>query len=746
MIFPSPSRLIGILLAGVMAVLGVSMAQAQEQQSFAGSATCTACHAGETKAWERSDHFWALREPDTKSVLGDFNNASFTHKGVTTRFTMEDGQYWVETDGPDGKLTRYKLRYTVGVRPLQQYLVETEGDRLQALDIVWDVGERKWMHLYPDGDVGAGNGLHWTGTYKNWQGRCAECHQTGFDKGFDFQARVYKSHWAELTVSCESCHGPSASHVESARKGKAASVLPPVTRLGPGEQANELAVCGPCHARREAFSQMSSPAGSPLGDHYNLALLNPPLYFPDGQQRDEVFILGSFLQSKMSARGVTCSNCHEPHGGELVAEGNAVCTQCHNEVGRAEFPTLKPKLYDSAEHHHHQPGSEGAQCASCHMPATTYMQIDKRRDHFFRRPDPAQSKQAGSPDVCTGCHEDKSQDWAAGQIAQWFPRFDRSWQDRSALIDFGNGNGSAAQALAAYVTDLSRPAIVRATGLAMLAQSADPALKQQLSPLMNDRSDLVRTAAAPLARDGDPAKRAELLKPLLNDPVRAVRQSAATELVSSDPALFSAEEAAAMQKALGEYLASRQANADMPEAHMALAGTALGMRNWDAAEAGFKHAVELDPQLEQGWVMLARLRTALGDAQGGSSYIAQGLEKVPAGTELMFEKANALARSGDNAGAMDWYRKLLAIDPARADAWMQLASAALRAADGKTAIEAAGRLAALEPENGDAFLISSIGRYLTGDIAGATADAKTARALSPMLRFPAEIEALLQVK
>ncbi|HSO47160.1 MAG TPA: multiheme c-type cytochrome, partial [Rhizobiaceae bacterium] len=463
------AAIVAVMLGFWMAAACLAQAPAD---GFAGSAACESCHANETKAWSGSHHGWALREPTPANVLGDFNDAGFSHKGVNSRFTTQGGDYFVETDGPDGKLQRYKVRYTVGVVPLQQYLVETGDGRLQALDIAWDAVANRWYHLYPETDVGAGNGLHWTGSYKNWQARCAECHQTGFDKAFDFRTRAYSSRWSELTVSCESCHGPSAAHVEAARKGEPASALPPVAAMGPGRQETELAVCGPCHARREAFSQVSSPPGAPMGDHYNLSLLSPPLYFLDGQQREEVFIHGSFLQSKMMARGVTCSNCHEPHSGELVAQGDAVCTQCHNETGRTDFPTLKPKNYETAAHHRHAEGSEAAQCVSCHMPQTSYMMIDGRRDHFFRRPDPAQSKAAGSPDACTGCHTDQTQDWAAERIAEWFPQFDRTWQDRTALIDFGGGNRSQAamSALAAYVSDLSRPAIVRATGVEMLAQ------------------------------------------------------------------------------------------------------------------------------------------------------------------------------------------------------------------------------------------------------------------------------------
>jgi hypothetical protein len=152
-------------------------------------------------------------------MLGDFGGVSFEHKGVTSRFFMKDGRYFVETDGASGKPETFEVRYAVGHRPLQQYLVETTNGRLQVLDIAWDVTAKRWFHLYPDQELPAGDGMHWTGTYKNWQARCATCHQTGFDKGYDFATRTYKSHWSELTVGCETCHGPAKDHVEAARRG-----------------------------------------------------------------------------------------------------------------------------------------------------------------------------------------------------------------------------------------------------------------------------------------------------------------------------------------------------------------------------------------------------------------------------------------------------------------------------------------------------------------------------------------------
>ena len=696
-------RLIGFLFLGLIAAMHPAHAG-----SYAGSGACAECHAKETALWSQSDHAWALKEPTPDSVLGDFNNASFTHKGVTSRFFQKDGGYFVETQGASGKAETFQIRYTVGHRPLQQYLVETERGRLQVLDLAWDVTAKKWFHLYPDQDAPPGDGLHWTGTYKNWQARCAACHQTGFDKGYDFPTRTYKSHWSELTVGCESCHGPGAAHIDWARSSSAAanphqSLMP---KLGPGQQQNELGVCGPCHARREAFDQASPPAGAPFADHYALSSLSPDLYFADGQQNAEVFILGSFLQSKMKAKGVTCSNCHDGHSGALVAEGNAVCTQCHSEAGRAEFPSLRKANYDTPAHHHHKEGSEAAECVSCHMPERSYMVIDPRRDHFFRRPDPLQAKAAGAPDACTGCHTDKSPEWAAEAIKSWAPNSDYSWQDRSALIAFNAApSEKTAAELAAYARNLGKPAVARAYAVEALgALSAAEA-----EPLLKDEDAAVRTAAAGALRQLEPQQRIALLRPLLNDPSRAVRQKAAVELTAAGVAALPPEDDKRLRDGLQAFLAARLANADTPESHMAIGGLALGRRQWPEAEAAFSAAVEMDPQLAPAWLMLAQLREASGDAAGANQALTSAVSALPRNADILVARAGFALRQGKNQDALAWYKRALALDPKRAESWLGIA----------------------------------IAHYVMGEREQAKDAAAKARALSPGLQLPRELDALL---
>jgi hypothetical protein len=97
-----------------------------------------------------------LPTPDT--VLGDFDNASFSYNGITTRFFRDGEKYIVNTDGEDGTFKDFEVSYVFGVTPLQQYLLPLSRGRLQALSIAWDSrpaieGGQRWYHLHPDEPV-----------------------------------------------------------------------------------------------------------------------------------------------------------------------------------------------------------------------------------------------------------------------------------------------------------------------------------------------------------------------------------------------------------------------------------------------------------------------------------------------------------------------------------------------------------------------------------------------------------------
>ncbi len=368
------------LLVALLAVLWFQSANAAENLSaavpdYAGTASCTGCHEAEAGAWRASHHSKAWMEPGPDTVDANFDNSQFTHKGRTSRFFARDGDYFIETSDVPGKTQTFKVIGVDGIAPLQQYLVETEPGRVQSFDVVWDQQNKRWYHLYGDDAPPPEDGLHWTGPYKNWNARCAECHATGFEKNYDPGTRTYSSSQAEIGVGCEACHGPGAAHLAWAKDpetygkspfpGTGPTGLLPV--FAKGQPEAEIQQCAGCHSRREAFEDGNPVPGTPFHDAYRLSPLREGLYHADGQILDEVYVYGSFLQSKMYAKGVSCSNCHEPHSGELRAEGNAVCTQCHSPAGNEAFPSLTGKLYDDPSHHFHQPETPGAECKSCHM-------------------------------------------------------------------------------------------------------------------------------------------------------------------------------------------------------------------------------------------------------------------------------------------------------------------------------------------------------------------------------------------
>jgi len=176
--------------------------------TFVGSANCKQCHPTEHQEWLGSQHAAAMQEATDQTVLGRFDGTTFSKDDVKTTFYKKDGKFWVRTDGPDGALADFPIRYTFGISPLQQYLIELSGGRLQALGIAWDArskeeGGQRWYDLYPDRKLKAGDPLHWTGIDQNWNYQCAWCHSTNLKKNYDHVTRRYDTTWSEISVGCE---------------------------------------------------------------------------------------------------------------------------------------------------------------------------------------------------------------------------------------------------------------------------------------------------------------------------------------------------------------------------------------------------------------------------------------------------------------------------------------------------------------------------------------------------------------
>ena len=352
----------------------------------------------------------------------------------------------------------------------------------------------------------------------------------------------------------------------------------------------------------------------PFLDYYRPALLTSPLYHADGQQRDEVYNWGSFLQSKMYANGVTCSDCHDPHSGKLRAEGNVLCATCH-----------LPSKYDTAAHHHHKSASAGAACVACHMPTTTYMVVDPRHDHSLRVPRPDLSVKFGTPNACNGCHTNRDARWAAAQVNTMV------WARSAGLSTLCSGV-CRRQWRTRWMRkrNCARSPTIRRS----LPSHAPRHLRINAQLTETARRSCRGLAGSEFRWFGSrhcshlptrrPNARVRLAAPLLADPLKAVRIEAASLLAAVPAEQLSAEQRAAFERAAREYIDTQRYNADRADARVNL-GTFYANRGDAArAEEEIKAAIRLEPFFIPAYVNLADLYRARGRDAEGERFCATG--------------------------------------------------------------------------------------------------------------------------
>ncbi len=722
--------------------------------TFVGSETCSGCHQAETDLWRTSQHKHAMDHATEKTVLGDFNDASFDYFGIHSRFFRKDGKFFVETDGPDGKLAVFEVKYTFGIDPLQQYLIEFPDGRIQALSIAWDArpkdrGGQRWFHLYPDEEIRHDDVLHWTKLNQNWNFMCAECHSTGVRKNYDAAQDRFHTTWTEISVGCETCHGQGSHHVAWAQrqlswwpfgkhedKSKGLAVRfdersditwrhdpntgNPQRNFPPPLLRKEVETCGLCHARRAEFSEDWVP-GHSLSDTHVVSNLSHGLYYADGQMQDEVYNYGSFKQSRMFAAGVTCSDCHDPHSAKLKAPGDGVCLQCH-----------APDKYAIASHHHHAAVTPPVACASCHMPTHTYMVVDRRHDHSLRIPRPDLSVKLGTPNACNDCHMDKSAEWAAAAVEDWFgpnregfqnyaEAFHAAWTDQPA----------AATLLAAVAADRNAPAFARASALTDLAPSLSPANGNLAREGLLDPDPMVRIGALDMLENVPANQIWALVAPRLSDSNRGVRIRAASLLAVVPTASQPPADRERFEHAAEEYINAQRFNADRPEARSAL-GSFLAKRGRPVeAEAEYKAALRLSPQFTPAAVNLADLYRALGREADGESVLRAALATSPKDAGLHYALGLALVRLKRSDDALGELRKATELDPGQARYAYVYAVALHSAGHGPDSIAALKENLVRHP--GDRDTLSALISFSrdSGDISSALEFAERLKEIAP---------------
>lgn len=604
--------------------------------TFVPNAKCAQCHQSSFQLWQGSHHEKAMQPANEKTVLGDFNNVQFSNVGVTSRFFTKNGQYFVNTQGRDGLIKDFLIKFTFGVEPLQQYLIELENGHIQCLTIAWNVHDKKWFELSPNSK--AGDAKHWTGAYNRWNSMCAECHSTNLKKNYNPQSNSYKTTFSEVNVSCQACHGPGSRHLQWANKSaaekKADESMGLVTSLKASQSA-ELQSCARCHSRRNQVS-VDDAHGRPFHDDFVPDTLRPGLYFPDGQAQDEVYEHGSFLQSKMHAAGLRCSDCHDPHSARLRRPGNQLCTHCHQSKKNPNYPSLQNKDYNSKAHHFHSPGKAGSNCVDCHMPTQTFMSVDARHDHSFPIPRPDLTQRIGVPNACNQCHKDKSPEWSKAFMEKWYGS--GVFQRPSFAIALKGGREGHPMALASLLKRAQNPQqanIVRATAIELLGQYG-PAALEYIVESLKDPDPMVRVSALRGLSQLDLAGRQKIARSLLHDPIRAPRLEAIPILSVIPQNQWTAADKVAFDRVLEEYEALQRANSDLPAGPFNLAVVYRQLGRKEDAIVQYRRAIKIDRQFLPAIFDLVQLYSELSRSNDAESLLTDSLKSLPQEGELFY--------------------------------------------------------------------------------------------------------------
>ncbi len=675
---------------------------------------CTSCHQPQLHQWQSSDHAKSMALPDKNSVLANFNNIDVEHYGQKAYFFIKDNQYQV-TISYDDNVDSYPIKYTFGHFPLQQYLVKTQNGKLQVLPFAWDArtkvdGGQRWYHNYSHEEIRPQDRLHWRQPLQNWNGMCADCHSDGLKRNYDADENSFKTNFDNINVGCLSCHGDMSEHIKQRKPQNVANDITSAQHpagqwlrgvsdktahwQGAKRDNSFMDNCFSCHALRAPLTDGFKP-NTPFLQQFMPQLPTAPNYYADGQIKEEVYVYGSFLQSKMYGKGVNCVDCHDKHTMKLKIEGNGLCLQCHGA-----------EVYNKNSHHQHEESSAGAQCVNCHMPTTRYMGVDDRRDHSFKIPRPDLSAQFATPNACIKCHDDKTDQWASDNLEKWHGKPKSLLKSKQFLMALNSGQAINLEDHLSIIADTQLDVISRASALQMLNFTTQMLTIEILKPYLTHQDDLLRLSAASAALLLTPADRVLHLSPLLTDKYKAVRVAAARSLVTSKVA---AEHQQAFNKAFTELLASNELTSWRGEGRANQGILALEQNQASAVEQAFLGVITVEPYFDSGYINLADLYRTQQRSVEVVSVLAKGMKNIPNSGALKYSYALHLVRIQQHGKALIFFEKAMLLEPSAA----QYAYAYILSLDGQgETVKALNKLQKLIGNYSDSQQLKELGLYL----------------------------------
>ncbi|MGJ8694537.1 MAG: multiheme c-type cytochrome [Thalassotalea sp.] len=623
---------------------------------------CTGCHQNQVSDWQKSDHAKAMALPNKKSVLGNFNNNKVEHFSQSARFYQQDNKFWVSLTH-EGKTNSYPVAYTFGHYPLQQYLVKADNGKYQVFPFNWDSrpaseGGQKWYPVYADEDIKAADRLHWQQPLQTWNGMCADCHSDGLKRQYSVKKDTFKTVYDNINVGCQSCHGKMDEHSKNPNTSKVNNTAKydnkwlikagTATASWQGEKRDNSFMdnCFSCHALRSPLTDGITP-NTPFLDQFSPSFLQPNLYHADGQIKEEVYVYGSFLQSKMFAAGVNCLDCHDKHTMKIKVQNNGLCLQCHNA-----------EVFEQKSHHQHEQASTGSQCVNCHMPENRYMGVDDRRDHSFKIPRPHLSDEFKTPNACVQCHDDKDNQWASKNVAKWHGKPKTLSASEQTRLNIQQGTPVTIEAHLALINDTAMNAIYRATAIVLLPNSTANIPAHIAKPWTNSSEPLIRLAIARTGNLLSEADRKVLFSSLLTDTYKAIRVAAANQLLSI-PGMDQKQ----LEQAFAELVDSNDISSWRGEGNLNQSMVHFSKGDIANAIESLKAAINVDPYFEASYVNLADIYRNLGETAKEKALFKQAIIATPKSALLHYSYGLHQIRNQEKAASVQSFSTALRLQP-----------------------------------------------------------------------------------
>jgi tetratricopeptide (TPR) repeat protein len=638
-------------------------------QGYAGSVSCRECHEKFYQLWSTSRHGLAMQPYTADFAMKNLTpQAKEVKIGKTSyRVDIAGETGWILGRGPKGQ-TKYKIEHVLGGKNVYYFLTPFPRGRLQTLPLAFDVKKKEWFDTAASGirhfpGAEGGQALGWLDLEYTFNTSCYSCHVSQLTMNYDLKTDTYETTWAEPGINCETCHGPSEEHTRVCREAPKGAVPQDlkIIRTKPFTAEQHNASCSVCHAKMFFVTPTFTP-GDRFFDHFDLVTLEDPDFYPDGRDLGENYTYTSWRMSPCAKAGeLHCVKCHTSSGRYRFREGkdaNNACMPCHKE-----------RVENAATHTHHQEGSAGNNCISCHMPMTSFARMN-RSDHSMLPPTPAATIACKSPNACNLCHTGKDAVWADKTVRKWRSRdYQAPVLKRAALIEAGRKRDwSKLPEMLDYITGKDRDEIFATSLIRMAPASGDPRVVPVLYKAIEDPSPLVRAAAADALQHVQTREALQALLKASGDDYRLVRVRAMGSLIGYRNLPVEKADKTRVEAAFKEYLAAILSRPDQWSSHYNLGNTHLSLGNPKQAIASYDTALKLNPRAVQAMVNESMAYARLGETEKADEFLQKALKVAPGNAAANFNMGLLKVEQNDLKEAEKYLKAALKADPQMAQA------------------------------------------------------------------------------